>query len=60
MRPRVGFNPIKPLKLAGIRIEPPPSLAVTIGTIQAFKADAAPQLDQTGFRDKSIGDLTSP
>ena len=45
MRPRVGFNPIKPLKLAGILIEPPPSPAVAIGTNPAFTAAPDPPDD---------------
>ena len=48
--PREVFKPIKPLKLAGIRIDPPPSLAVTIGTIPAFNAAAAPPLEPPGFK----------
>ena len=44
MRPRVGFNPNKPQQEAGIRMEPPPSLAVAIGTIPAATAAADPPL----------------
>ena len=40
VRWRVGFSPTRPLWLAGIRIEPPPSLAWATGTIPA--ATAAP------------------
>ena len=43
--PRVGFKPIRPQKEAGIRIEPPPSLAPAIGTIPEATALAAPPLD---------------
>ena len=43
MRPRVVLSPIKPLKEAGIRIDPPPSLAGEISVIPAdTKAAAAP------------------
>src|SRR6201992_1414924 len=34
-RPREGFSPTSPLQDAGIRIEPPPSLAWAIGTTPA-------------------------
>src|SRR5699024_4932712 len=60
VRPRVGFKPIKPLKEAGIRIDPPPSLAVTMGTIPAFKAAAAPPLDPPAFKSGFNGKLTGP
>lgn len=42
--PRLGFKPIKPVKLAGILIEPPPSLAPAIGEIPLATTDAAPPL----------------
>jgi hypothetical protein len=43
MRPRVGFKPTNPLQEAGIRMEPPPSLACAIGTTPA--ATNAPEPD---------------
>src|SRR5699024_10544895 len=46
--PRVGFNPNKLVKEAGIRIEPPPSLAPAAGTIPLAIAAAAPPLDPPG------------
>src|SRR6201991_3269597 len=42
-RPRDGFNPTSPLQDAGIRIEPPPSLAWAIGSTTA--ATNAPETD---------------
>src|ERR1700722_16755929 len=42
-RPRDGFSPTSPLQDAGIRIEPPPSLAWAIGTAPA--ATNAPEPD---------------
>ena len=59
-RPLDGFNPIKPEKDAGIRIEPPPSDPKANGTIPAFKAAAAPPLEPPGLRFKSIGLFTWP
>ncbi len=43
--PRVGFNPNKLVNDAGIRMEPPPSLAPAIGTIPEAIAAAAPPLE---------------
>src|SRR5215208_1352812 len=42
-RPRDGFSPTNPLQDAGIRIDPPPSLACAIGTTPA--ATNAPEPD---------------
>ena len=60
MRPRLGFNPIKPVKLAGIRIEPPPSLAPAIGTMPPATAAAAPPLDPPALRFRSYGLFAEP
>src|SRR3546814_1770711 len=38
-RPRLGLRPTRPLIEAGIRIEPPPSLACATGTIPAATAE---------------------
>ena len=46
--PLVGFNPTSPVKEAGIRMDPPPSLAPAIGTIPAATAAAAPPLEPPG------------
>src|SRR6266567_9345367 len=42
LRARVGFNPNTPEAEAGIRIEPPPSLACATGSMRAATAAAAP------------------
>src|ERR1700680_4726686 len=42
LRARVGFNPNTPDAEAGIRIEPPPSLACAMGTMRAATAAPAP------------------
>src|SRR3954471_2511154 len=42
LRARVGFNPNTPQAEAGIRIEPPPSLACATGRMRAATAAAAP------------------
>ena len=55
IRPRVGLSPIRPLKLAGIRIEPPPSLAAAIGTIPEATVAAAPPLEPPALREGSKG-----
>src|SRR5258705_13826798 len=45
LRARVGFNPNTPDAEAGIRIEPPPSLACARGRMRAATAAAAPPED---------------
>src|SRR5277367_6184110 len=42
LRARVGFNPNTPQAEAGIRIEPPPSLACATGRMRAATAAPAP------------------
>src|SRR5260370_38142373 len=42
LRARVGFNPNTPEAEAGIRIEPPPSLAWATGRMRAATAAPAP------------------
>src|SRR3982751_3898400 len=42
LRARVGFNPNTPEAAAGMRIDPPPSLACATGRIRAATAAAAP------------------
>src|SRR5262245_44395314 len=44
-RPRVGLRPKRPQHDAGMRIDPPPSVACAAGTIPPATADAAPPLD---------------
>ena len=41
-RPRVGLSPTSPHSLAGMRMEPPPSLACATGTRPAATAAADP------------------
>src|ERR1700752_4497726 len=45
LRARVGFRPNTPEAEAGIRIEPPPSLACAIGRVRAATPPAAPPDD---------------
>ena len=42
LRPRVGFKPTRPQHEAGMRMEPPPSLAWAAGTIPDATAAAEP------------------
>src|ERR1700688_5074890 len=48
LRARVGFNPNTPEAEAGIRMEPPPSLACATGTMRAATAAPAPPDDPPG------------
>src|SRR6185295_18910957 len=41
-RPRLGLRPTSPQQLAGMRIDPPPSLACASGTMPAATAAAEP------------------
>src|SRR5687767_12560202 len=54
-RPRVGFRPTRPHSLAGIRIDPPPSPAVPIGTMPEATAAAVPPLEPPVLRVVSQG-----
>src|SRR5437588_5821730 len=45
VRARVGLRPNNPQQAAGMRIEPPPSVACAIGRTPAATAAAAPPLD---------------
>ena len=55
MRCRVGLSPTRPHSLAGMRIEPPPSLACATGTIPEATAAAEPPLDPPVERVTSHG-----
>src|SRR4051812_9511496 len=55
MRPWLGLSPTRPQHDAGIRIDPPPSLAWANGTIPDATAAAAPPLDPPGVRVVSHG-----
>jgi hypothetical protein len=50
MRPKLGLWPTRPLKDAGMRVEPPPSLAVARGTSPPATAAALPPLEPPGVR----------
>ena len=60
MRPRWGLSPTRPQQAAGIRIEPPPSLAWAIGTIPAATAAADPPDEPPVVRDWSHGLRVAP
>jgi hypothetical protein len=53
--PRVAFRPTSPLHEAGIRIEPPPSLAWPIATMPDATAAPEPPLDPPVEREVSHG-----
>src|SRR5881409_1916647 len=59
LRARVGFNPNTPDAEAGMRIEPPPSLAWATGTMRAATAAPAPPDDPpeecAGFHGFRVG-----
>src|SRR5579859_4536114 len=55
MRPWLGFSPTSPQKAAGMRVDPPPSLAVHMGTKPAATAAAEPPDDPPGVRVRSQG-----
>ncbi len=59
-RPRDGLSPTRPQALAGMRIEPPPSLACAIGTSPAATAAAEPPLDPPVEREVSHGLRVAP
>src|SRR5919198_3293004 len=54
-RPRLGLSPTSPQQAAGIRIEPPPSLACAMGTIPDATAAALPPDEPPGVRVVSHG-----
>ena len=45
MRPRLGLSPTRPQHDAGMRIDPPPSLAWASGTMPLATAAAEPPLE---------------
>ena len=55
MRPRVGLRPNRPQTLAGMRIDPPPSLPWAAGASPAATAAPAPPLDPPADLDRSHG-----
>src|SRR6516165_11910862 len=60
IRPGVGFKPQMPLKCAGTRIDPPPSLPIPPAEQQAAMAAASPPLEPPGVRSKFHGLLVLP
>ena len=59
-RPKVGFRPTRPQKLAGMRIEPAPSEPSASGASPAATAAAPPPVDPPGVRVRSQGLRDSP
>ena len=55
VRPRDGFMPNRPVQAAGMRIDPPPSLAWASGTTPAATAADAPPDDPPDVRVTSHG-----
>src|SRR5262245_45110041 len=60
LRPRVGLSPTSPHIDAGMRIEPPPSLACAAGTMPAATAAAEPPLDPPGLKSGFHGLRVAP
>src|SRR5437868_3342978 len=60
MRPNEGLRPITPQKLAGMRIEPAPSLPSASGTRPAAIAAAEPPLEPPGVQSRCHGLLVRP
>src|SRR6476619_7587133 len=60
IRPGVGFSPQIPLKCAGTRIDPPPSLPTPPADIPDAIAAASPPLDPPGVRLGSQGLFVRP
>ncbi len=59
-RPRDGLSPTSPQHDAGIRIDPPPSLACAIGTTPAATIAAEPPLEPPAERPVSHGLRVAP
>jgi len=59
-RPRLGLSPTSPQHDAGMRMEPPPSLAWATGNIPEATAAAAPPLDPPGVWSTSHGLRVAP
>src|SRR6266566_700998 len=60
LRARVGFRPNSPQHEAGIRIEPPPSVACAMGSMPAATAAAAPPLEPPALISQFQGFLVGP
>src|SRR6478735_7860825 len=59
-RPRLGLKPNTPHADAGMRIEPPASLACASGTMPAATAAAAPPEEPAAERERSQGLWVTP
>src|SRR2546427_3073047 len=59
-RPKVGFKPTSPQKLAGMRIDPAPSEPSASGANPAATAAAPPPVEPPGVRVRSHGFRDSP
>src|SRR5260221_3202557 len=59
-RPRDGFRPNRPHSAAGMRIEPPPSVACAIGNPRAATTAAEPPDDPPGDRPLRQGLFVAP
>ena len=59
-QPFVGFSPTRPHHPAGIRIEPPPSVAVAIGAIPAAIAAPEPPEEPPGEASRFQGFRVGP
>ena len=60
LRPRLGLRPTSPQFEAGVRIEPPPSLALAAGTMRAATAAAEPPLEPLEVRSRFHGLRVGP
>src|SRR5207244_6485362 len=60
VRARVGFSPNRPQHEAGMRIEPPPSVACAIGSIPQATAAAAPPLEPPALNSRFHGLRVGP
>src|SRR5262245_21584894 len=60
MRPGVGLSPQMPVKCAGNRTEPPPSLPIPPAEQHAAIAADSPPLDPPGVRSRSHGLFVRP
>jgi hypothetical protein len=60
LRPRLGLSPTSPQFEAGVRIDPPPSLAFAAGTMRAATAAADPPLEPLEVRSRFQGLRVGP
>ena len=58
--PFVGLKPASPQNAAGIRMEPPPSVAVAMAAMPAARAAAEPPLDPPGDHSVPHGFVVVP